>query len=298
MNKTPEWLKNIVRIPDMHTNIKIFGGHQQEVPYQWKVDRESHFAFEINYIISGVQQTTFSGSSYEFKTGDMILIPPGIPHENQCISKEGLTYFCMHFDIDDPAIQQKLIMYCTILLKKDNQSYSSIKTVIHEYISLLTEDKFDIQGRLRVQQLVIELVIHLLNYADFEQVKVKSSDNTTLILAIEIAELLQENLRKFMENPIEENQQLLSLNLLSHAFGISESTMLKAFKKVYSVSPKYYLDQLRYNESRYLLHQPGLSISEIAEIIGYQNLSHFSRQFKKWNGQSPKQYRQLKTETL
>lgn len=97
MNHTPEWLKKIVRIPDMQTNIKIFGGHKQTVPHEWKAERETHLAFELMFILSGVQQTELSGVTYKFSANDMILIAPGIPHENQCISKEDLTYFCIHF---------------------------------------------------------------------------------------------------------------------------------------------------------------------------------------------------------
>lgn len=296
MNYTPEWLKEIVRIPDMQTNIKIFGGHKQTVPYRWKAERETHLAFELMFILSGVQQTELSGVTYEFKANDMILISPGIPHENECISKENLTYFCIHFDIDDPVIQQKLLMYCPLLLRKENLAYANLEKIIQNYIAILAMEKFEMKDKLRVQQLVIELVIQLLEYADYEQVQVKSSDNTTLILATEIAEALQRNLRQFMKDPREENLDRLSLKKIADVFSISESTMLKVFKKVYAVSPKYYLDQLRYNESRYLLHQPHLSVGEIAETIGYQNASHFSRQFKKWNGQSPKQYRQNRKE--
>ncbi|MHC5268793.1 helix-turn-helix domain-containing protein [Enterococcus sp. LJL98] len=296
MNHTPEWLKKIIRIPDMQTSIKIFGGHKQTVSQGWKAARETHLAFELMFILSGVQQTELSGMTYEFNTNDMILIAPGIPHENQCISKEELTYFCIHFDIDDPVVQQKLLMYCPLLLRKENPSYANLEKIIQDYLMILAMKKFEIKDRLRVQQLVIELVIQLLEYADYEQVEVKSSDNLTLILATEIAEALQANLRQFMKDPKEENLDLLSLHRIAESFNISESRMLKVFKKVYAVSPKYYLDQLRYNESRYLLHQPSLSIGEISEVIGYQNASHFSRQFKRWNGQSPKEYRQNKKE--
>lgn len=193
-------------------------------------------------------------------------------------------------------IQQKLLMYCPLLLRKENPAYTRLEIIIQDYLTILAMKKFEIKDKLRVQQLVIELVIQLLEYADYEQVEVKSSDNLTLILATEIAEALQANLRQFIKEPKEENLSLLSLQQMADDFNISESTMLKVFKKVYAVSPKYYLDQLRYNESRYLLHQPSLSVGEISEVIGYQNASHFSRQFKKWNGQSPKEYRQNRKE--
>ena len=40
-----------------------------------------------------------------------------------------------------------------------------------------------------------------------------------------------------------------------------------------------------------LIEQPDLSLGEIALKLGYTHLSHFSRQFKRWTGQSPLLYR-------
>lgn len=293
MNEKPEWLKKITNLPEINLNMKFFGGHQQKVTFGWIAKRETHFAFEIMIILEGVQHTDFDSRSYDFFEEDIILIPPGTSHENSCTSKDGMRYFCVHFDIDDPEIQQNLLMYCPIKLRKDNIVFTKIKEILESYVGLLEQEKFCLREKLLVERLLIELVICLLDYTTYEQQKMEASDNSSLVLAKSIADTIQKNFRTFTEYPLEENRSLLAMNLVSEAMNISESTMLKVFKKVYSVSPKHYLDQLRYNESKFLLHQPNLSISEIAEIIGYQNLSHFSRQFKKWGNMSPKEYREL-----
>jgi len=292
MNEKPEWLKKIANLPEIDMNMKFFGGHQQKVSFGWLAERETHFAFEIMMILEGTQRTEFEGRSYDFVEEDIILIPPGTSHENSCVSKEGMRYFCVHFDIDDPGIQQNLLMYCPIKLSKDNEFFQEIERVLYTYIKLLERDAFLLREKLLVEKLLIELVLGLLDYATFEQEKMATSDNSTLVLAKSIADTIQQNFRTFTEYPLDENRQLLSMNYIAASLNISESTMLKVFRKVYSVSPKKYLDQLRYNQSKFLLHQPKLSVNEISEIIGYQNLSHFSRQFKKWSSLSPKEYRE------
>jgi AraC-like DNA-binding protein len=287
---TPEWLNRIATLPELDINIKFFGGHKQWVPFNWIAENESHFAFEMMLILEGIQRTRYDGRVNEYKTGDIILIPPGTNHENQSVSPDGLEYFSIHFDIDEPNIQHHLLMYCPLLLNKETHYFFEINKTLHILISLLKEE-YTIKEKLHVEQLIIELTLNLLDYSKEERIKIDESDNTSLILAKDIAETIRENFNKFTKEPTVENRKLISIETVADSLNISNSSMLKAFKKVYSLSPKEYLDQLRYNKTKSLLNQPKLSIGKISEMIGYQNTSHFSRQFKKWSGYSPKDYK-------
>ncbi len=293
MHPQPTWLQKLIRLPDVDANLKSFGGHKQAVAYGWQVEKEAHFAFEIILILKGQQMTKFHSSQSTFSEGDIVLIPPGKEHENTCVSKEGMAYFCIHFDIDDPFVQQELLMYCPLLLEKEVPAYQQIQSILMSYVELLDSTEITFKQKLFVEKLLIELVICLLDYAESQKAELASSDNDTLLLAITIADTIQNNFRHFTASPCEENLWLLSLKEIANQLNISASTMLKAFKKIYHMSPKDYLNQLKYNEAKYLLHQPAITVSTVAEIIGYQNVSHFSRQFKKWSGHSPHQYRQM-----
>ncbi|MCF2940006.1 helix-turn-helix domain-containing protein [Paenibacillus alkaliterrae] len=57
------------------------------------------------------------------------------------------------------------------------------------------------------------------------------------------------------------------------------------------MSPRRYLSELKLHEAKELIQQPGLSLKEIASQLGYEELSNFSRQFKRWTNMSPLQYR-------
>lgn len=295
MHPQPAWLQKLIRLPDVDANLKSFGGHKQAVAYGWQAEKEAHFAFEIMLILKGEQLTIFQGSQQLFRAGDIVLIPPGKEHENMCVSKEGMAYFCIHFDIDDPFIQQELLMYCPLLLEKTVPAYQQIQSILTSYVELLDSTEITFKQKLFVEKLLIELVICLLDYAESQKAELASSDNDTLLLAVTIADTIQNNFRLFTAQPTEEHLPLLSLNGIARQLSISDSTMLKAFKKIYHMTPKEYLNQLKYNEAKYLLHQPAISVAEVAEIIGYQNVSHFSRQFKKWSHYSPNQYRQMDT---
>ncbi|MFD1905342.1 helix-turn-helix domain-containing protein [Paenibacillus rhizoplanae] len=46
------------------------------------------------------------------------------------------------------------------------------------------------------------------------------------------------------------------------------------------------------HEAKVLLDDHSLSVSQISGLLGYRDIAHFSRQFKRWSGQSPREYRE------
>ena len=104
IKNNPDWLKSLNMLPEFDINFRVHGGHRQKVEYLWKAPSEVHNSFEIMYIISGLQKTKYLNTNVIYEMGDIIIIPPGLIHENQAISKWGLDYFCMYFDIDNPDI--------------------------------------------------------------------------------------------------------------------------------------------------------------------------------------------------
>jgi AraC-like DNA-binding protein len=59
----------------------------------------------------------------------------------------------------------------------------------------------------------------------------------------------------------------------------------------YGRSPMQQVIFLRIERAKYLLRYSDFSVSHIAERVGYQEVSNFSKRFNKSVGQSPKQYR-------
>ena len=55
------------------------------------------------------------------------------------------------------------------------------------------------------------------------------------------------------------------------------------------------LDQVRSEQACWLLEHTDLSVELIAERLGYQDTSNFSRTFRRWQGCPPRSYRQRVT---
>lgn len=77
---------------------------------------------------------------------------------------------------------------------------------------------------------------------------------------------------------------------LARANGMSESKMKKLFLQIFGTSIYNYYQTLRMKAAARLLSDKGQSVAEIGYLLGFTNLSHFSRLFEKHYGLKPKQY--------
>ena len=76
--------------------------------------------------------------------------------------------------------------------------------------------------------------------------------------------------------------------------GLSRSHLFRSFELVMQKSPKEYLTEFRMKQACYLLEHSGLSITAIANSVGFDNGLYFSKTFRKNKGMSPKEYRSSK----
>lgn len=84
----------------------------------------------------------------------------------------------------------------------------------------------------------------------------------------------------------------LSLNDLSNLSGRSLSSFNRDFKAIYNMPPKRWLQDKRLTHARKLLIEKECSVTEVAMHIGYDNVSHFIKQFKEKYKITPKQLKQ------
>lgn len=295
MNKN--WINQVKKLPYIDSNIRFFGGHKHSVKKGWTASEEYHHAFEILIILDGEQLTETNKHEYRIKKNQIILIPPGYKHTNTCTSEEGMTYFCAHFDIDEPQIHHDLICYCDFIFTQKNTVYFKLKNIIDKWINLLNTniDNTSMTYKLESEIILMELIIELLKYAESKKNLELEGNDSTLYYARNIREKIKQNFREFSLNPSEDKLKTLTMKYIANELNISTGYLLVNFKAVYNISPKSYLNQLKFDEAKVLLAHPNITLSEIGERVGYKNVSHFSRQFKIWCGMSPFEFRNMIT---
>lgn len=78
---------------------------------------------------------------------------------------------------------------------------------------------------------------------------------------------------------------------LATKFHYNESYLSTLFIKYLGMNFTTIISQFKIDHAKSLLSETILPINEISDIVGYHNVDHFSRTFKKMNRCSPSEYR-------
>lgn len=83
----------------------------------------------------------------------------------------------------------------------------------------------------------------------------------------------------------------VSLEELAQRFFMSRSYLTRSFRNVTGFSVVEYMTYIRIQKAQQLLWESDRSITEIADLCGFGNITYFEKVFKEATGQTPVQYR-------
>ncbi len=145
-------------------------------------------------------------------------------------------------------------------------------------------------------------------YTAFYKALEQSNDESTIVneLKSRYMELTEEYLSQKknsnekmileIQKYIRENYMNASLCLadIAEKFNISEVYFSQTFKAVTDENFSTYLEKLRMEEARKLLHGTDKTVEEVAEMVGYNSINTFHKAFKRVNGITPGAFKKLK----
>ena len=94
-----------------------------------------------------------------------------------------------------------------------------------------------------------------------------------------------------MINFIQNNYQYVTLETMAAQFHLSEPYISKFIKDKSGKTFGEHVSGVRMKKAKVLLKNGNMTVENIAEAVGYQNVEHFNRQFKKMFNMTPVQYR-------
>ncbi len=83
----------------------------------------------------------------------------------------------------------------------------------------------------------------------------------------------------------------ISLEQVSKTVNLSKYHFSRLFKEITGLTYQSYVNRIRIEQAKKMLNDDALSVTDAGYAVGYSDLTHFERIFKKIVGSSPSQYR-------
>ena len=162
-------------------------------------------------------------------------------------------------------------------IKQEMQIKEQQKLILDELPTL-----FSLEGKL--QELYLESKIIDLIYITVNDIK-----QTSLKESVDINSKDLECLYRARDILLEDISNPPSLKILAYQSAINEFKLKKGFKKLFGNTVFGFLQEYRLNEAKKILINNEININEVSSMVGYKNVSHFSKIFKEYFGVNPKQ---------
>lgn len=245
-----------------------YGGDWNSVPH-------THNHVELFYIISGKGQFLINDALYPVNTNHLVIINPNVTHTEVSLNAQPLEYIVLGVDGIELSINGSSNGEFCILDHYESLDISScLRNILREMEQKNT-------GYEDVCQAYMEILI------------IRLMRNTALAIPSEPQTVSTNRQCAAVRHYIDLHfKEPLTLELLAEEGHMNKYYLSHAFKREYGVSPINYMISRRIEESKYLLAETDLSMSQIAQLLGFSSLSYFSQVFRKTQSLSPMEYRQ------
>lgn len=284
-------MQEFISFPTIESGLYMFGGHRHTVNGGWSFFEQSHQVLELMVVMAGHQLTEIrEQSSIDLGPGDAIIIAPGTLHTNRNASKhQSMTYMCLHFDFEDAQLRSRVIGTMTNHLIPAGSQLADLSQKMLDGIVEQSRDRAhrnDFSTHVEIEILLLKYLKALdqLTLTTVDKHKLPFTDKEAKV-ARDISLAIEDRVNNDDEDPS------FTFGAICDALHISSGYGHRVFKKVYGVTPLHFIDREKYKKAQRLLEYSGNSIEEVAYMVGAANISIFSKQFKKWSGVSPSEYR-------
>lgn len=260
---------------------------------QPRFDSVYHFhpEYEITLIQSSQGQLLSGDYLGKYYPGHLVLYGPNLPHwyfneekdNSSTTLSEGILIQFQRQCLGEALLRQPEMRSIDLLLKSSGRGVLFTKPVA--VLEQLMESLLLACGVDRIL-LLIELLKALATQDKRQLMASPSFEVTAMPVGSRRLERVLEHIQQNFDQP-------LKLENLAGLANMSESAFSRFFHQHMGLPVSKYILLSRLTESARLLVDTRQSISEIAFSAGFNNLTHFNRQFKKWKNQTPSEFRNL-----
>ncbi|RIX50279.1 helix-turn-helix domain-containing protein [Paenibacillus nanensis] len=275
----------------------IIGGHYTMPPGHRHPSRKAIGVFDLIVVMKGCLYMGEEDRQYEVRAGHMLILRPDAEHYSTRACEEDTEYYWAHFrtlgdwvcvetpltpmqlsDSAEPIPAAEQFAPRTFVKRLPQFAKPANLTLLESKLIQLAQMSINdhIHGVRWKQQLVFQEVVDLIS-ASVEA----RSPTPALACAEKAASYLRQHYREDI------TAQSLGESINFHPVYIA-----RCMKREFGCSPFDYLLRFRIQQAKMLLLQTDLSISRVAEEVGFNQSAYFATCFTRYEGMSPRQYRQ------
>jgi len=288
-----ELLEEIKLRPDESFYIGIFQDHIEKTSWHY------HQEFELSFITEGSGKRIVGDSIEAFHPGDLIFIGPRIPHVwfSEIVHRRqhsGRTLESVYMLFNNDILPESL----TVLPEFENVRKAMVLAergiqitgnTLNQVSSIMLQLPY--LDRMKKLMLFYEILDHIGRSQSFSYLAsadyVKSKFETT-----------NTRIKKIHEFLMKSYQDEIDLEQVAEIVHMAPASVCRFFKSSTGLTIFEYLNKIKIDYSCKLLFNSDLNIVDISYDCGFNNLSHFNKQFKKFIGKTPTQFRKLRTSHL
>lgn len=268
-------------------------GHHYRFPWEGNSSESERigYCYAFHFIDGGKGTISCQGRTFPVKRGDLVYFPPMTTHS---------------FFTDPDQLLSSFNIYCELWAD------SPVSTDLHlirnpsdfnsEWVTpIIPCDELDrlpvvmpLQHHVEFMDLFSYAVIH---YRKGEKYSREIANSLLKAFLLEILQTNHSNFRmdyrmKPILDRIDREPALYSnYEAWLEECGLQKTHFNELFKQSTGLSPKAYWKKAIMRQAEAALCESNQSISTIAEDLGYSSIHHFTRQFTKFHGVSPTEYR-------
>lgn len=258
---------------------------KQERVRQGMRDMHNHAHYEILYIFKGERILYVEKEKYLLNKNTIAVLPPYLLHRTTCSPDDTPSKFHIGFTKDFVDKMIKILDIDVLSVFSNNRHVISVDDQTGETVKNLMEKmlKCNDENDVYNEQMFLLMLCELLTI--FSKINHKNQGYTENALMDKMIEYVETN---FAEE--------ITLDVLAKHFYISKYEISRMFTKNMGISFVKYLTRVRIEYSKNLLSTTELSITQVADLAGFQSPSNFTRVFSGKIGMSPSQYRKTESQ--
>lgn len=265
----------------------VYAGNIVYERFHRSIPMHSHSdnSYEIHYISAGHGKVTVSGREYDTGPGTLYITGPHIRHSMIPDPEDPLAEYCLYLKLSAVSGNDRKVASPLAIFRMNDEWYGKDRFGIHALMKSLFAELADcnIGYRAVVESLIRQIIIACVRNCsakktDPDRPGLKTADDQ--YLAIEEAFLYE--------------YSTLTLVSLADRLSLSTRQTQRLLLEHYGMNFQSKKTEAKMSAAAIMLQSPDMTITRIADELGYSSVEHFSSAFRKYYDMSASSYRKIK----